>query len=125
MNKRITGANKTKDAVELQYFGWSSDTVMEAFSGVINATAQSLKADMNETEKVVKFMMLLAEKRDTNRAEIPKVMRNRMREVWCKQIWPVEWEARPFKNSDQRARQSASAFLSDVSKGYQICLNFY
>ena len=125
--KRIrSGAMKPKDAVEVQYFGWSLDIVTEAFSNVIVATTQTLKADMNETEKVVRFMTLLAENRDTNIPDIPKQMRNRMREVWCIQIWPEEWQNRPFKQLvNKRVRQSANAFLNDVSKAHQMCLIFY
>jgi len=120
MKRSGTGAAKSEN--EIQYFGWSRDAVTEAFSGVIVANANSLKSQINETEKIVKFMMLLAENRDTNMDEIPPEMRVRMKEVWCKQIWPDEWEARAFKNAARTTRQSANAFLEEVNKAHYFCL---
>ena len=108
-------SDKAKSENEIQYFGWSTDAVTEAFSGVIVSNALSLKSQMNETEKIVKFMMLLAQNRDTNIDDIPSAMRVRMKEVWCKQIWPEEWEAREFKNAARTIRQSASGFLDEVN----------
>jgi hypothetical protein len=116
MKRSITGAAKSEN--EIQYFGWSRDAVTDAFSGLIVANANSFKSKVNETEKIVKFMMLLAENRDTNIDDIPSAMRVRMKEVWCKQIWPEEWEAREFKNAAQTIRQSANAFLEEVNKAH-------